>query len=117
MKFEFPKIIRSFSLSEYAPEIKGEVQVWVNPPAKTLDDLAAAFQKYAESNGRENSDDFLSVVSCLLSQAADAASHWTVDELKQLYDGTKETDPAFWMWFHNRIIETVQEHRLHLKKA
>jgi|WetSurMetagenome_2_1015567.scaffolds.fasta_scaffold1323785_2 hypothetical protein len=117
MKFEFPKIIREFPLSEYAPEVKGSIQVWVNPPVKTLDELAEAFNEYAKDNGQEKADVFLSVVSVLLSQADDVASRWTVDELKELYDGTKETDPAFWWWFHNRILQAIQEHRLQLKKV
>lgn len=117
MKITFPKIIREFPLSDYAPEVKGIIQVWVNPPVKTLDELSSSFKLYAGSNGQENADDFLSVVSVLLSQHSDTATHWTTDELRQLHEGAKETDPAFWWWFHNRILQTIQEHRLQLKKA
>lgn len=117
MKIEFPKIIREFPLSEYAPEVKGAIQVWVNPPVKTLDELAEAFKSYAGSNGQEQVDNFLSVISALLSQHPDAATHWTVDELKALYDGTRDTDPSFWWWFHNRILQEIQEHRTRQKKA
>ena len=117
MKITFPKIVREFQLSEYAPEVKGSIQVWVNPPVKVLDELAEAFKDYAKDNGQEKAERFLSVVSVLLSQHSDPATHWTLEELQQLSEGAKETDPAFWWWFHNRILHEIQSHRMQLKKA
>lgn len=117
MKLEFPKIVRSFPLSEYAPEVRGEIQVWVNPPVKTLSDLGEAFKRYSETHGQDGQELFLTILSTILSAGPDAATHWSADELKDVYERSADTDPAFWMWLQNRILKEIAEHRNGLKKA
>ena len=114
MKLNFPKIVRDVSLSEYAPEINSTIQVWVNPSGRLLAALADTFRAYVDSKGQEGQDAFLAVLSELLSQGADK---WSVDELRELYEGTTDTDPAFWMWLQNRILKEISEHRHGVKKA
>jgi len=116
MKIDFPKIVRSFPLSEYAPEIPGDVFVWVNPPVKTLDKIATALGVIIDSKMQDGVDDFLAVLSELLSQG-EVASHWSLDDLKDLFEKSSDTDPSFWEWFQNRVLQTISEHRQGRKKA
>jgi len=67
MKIDFPKLVREIDLAEYAPEINAKVFVWVNPPAKFLEELGDSFNKYADSEGVDI-DEFLAKMSALLSQ-------------------------------------------------
>lgn len=113
MKFNFPKIVKAFSLAEYAPELQESIFVWVNPSTQMLKDLSDTFQAYLQD--REKIVPFMEAVSVLLSQG-DTATHWSVDELLELKRETEETDPAFWMWINNRILQEITEHRLMLKK-
>ena len=116
MRIDFPKILKEVPLSEYAPEVKTVVTVWVNPTQKLLESLAVTFQAYVDSEGKEGLNAFLAPLSELLSQGEEA-THWTVDELNQMITGTIDTDPLFFLWFQNRVLQAVNEHRLQIKKA
>lgn len=116
MKFDFPKLTRELPLSEYAPEMSGVIQVWVNPPNKLLTDLAEAFKVYMDSKGQEGQDVFLSLLSEILSQGAED-TRWTPEELKELYNRSSDTDPAFWFWFQDQILQRIGEHRAGQKKV
>jgi archaellum biogenesis protein FlaJ (TadC family) len=116
VKIEFPRIVREVALSEYAPEIGTKIYVWVNPSVKLLADLGEAFKVYFESKGQEGLDAFLSLLSDILSQG-ETATHWTADELKQVMTSTADTDPSFWMWLQNRILQEIQDHRNGVKKV
>jgi hypothetical protein len=116
VKIEFPKIVREVSLSEYAPEMDTKIQVWVNPSVNLLTNLGLAFKVYYDSKGQEGMDDFLSLLSEILGQGAEA-TRWTVDELRDVYTRGAETDPTFWMWFQNRILKEISDHRNGVKKA
>jgi hypothetical protein len=106
--------VRDVLLSEYTPELKETIQVWVNPPVSTLSKLADYFREQADRP--DAFDDFLGVLSDLLSQGRDE-THWTVDELKGLIDGTAETDPGFWFWFQERVAKEISDYRTVLKKV
>lgn len=69
MKFDFPKIVRVFNCTEYAPEIDRVFSVWVNPPQKILTDLADTFRNILDSKGETGMDIFFALLSELLSQA------------------------------------------------
>ena len=113
MKIDFPKILRPFSCTEYAPEAEITFTVWVNPPTILLSDLSSAFKLYMEK-GEEGQVVFLALLSEILSQGADA---WPADDLKELLEKTQDTDPMFWMWLQNRILKEIGEHRFALKKV
>jgi len=116
VKIVFPKIVREFSLSEYAPEMEAVlISVWINPSMQLLTDLSSTYTAYIDSHGTEHFDEFLLVVSQLLSQGK-PESHFTPDELRELFEQTKATDPQFWMWFQNRILNEINEYRLGIKK-
>jgi hypothetical protein len=115
VKLNFPKIIRQFSLTEYAPEVQGVISVWVNPSMKLLADLSDTFAAYIEKHEDEQLKNFVTVVSQFLSQG-EAETHFTVDELLELYEQTKDSDPQFWMWFNSRILDEVTNYRLGIKK-
>jgi hypothetical protein len=115
MKLNFPKIIREFSLTEYAPEVEGVISVWVNPSMQLLADLSDTFTKYIESRGAENFDEFLAIVSQFLSQGK-PETHFSVEDLREIFEQTKDTDPTFWMWFNTRIMQLVSDYRLGIKK-
>jgi len=115
MKLNFPKIVKEFSLTEYAPEVAGVVSVWVNPSMQLLADLSSTFTEYSASRGTEKLDEFFVIVSQLLSQGK-PETHFSVDELRDLYEQTKDADPSFWMWFNTRILDLISEHRYGIKK-
>lgn len=116
MKLEFPKIVRDVPLSEYAPELTQVVKVWVNPPVKKMEAWSDGFRQYAESQGQEGEDAFLTILSELLSQGEEL-TRWSVDELKQIRAQTADTDPRFFWWFQDRIAREIYEHRAGVKKA
>jgi hypothetical protein len=114
MKLDFPKIVREINLSDYAPEVNSVIYVWVNPSMQVLMDLSSAFEN-VDADDNEKHRNFLAVVSQLLSQG-NPETHFTVDELQQLFDGTKDTDPTFWTWLMTRILKEIGNHRLGIKK-
>lgn len=114
MQINFPKIVREIDLGEYAPEMEGQkMQVWVNPPSADLTKLGDDYKKAVEGDEQAEQEysDFLSV---LLSQGADKIG---VDDLKEMQSASADTDPAFWMWFQNRVITEINDHRLGRKKV
>lgn len=113
MKVIFPRIVREFLLSEYAPEVSGRVQVWVNPPKIKMVELFGTFKTYLGERTEQNFLAYLEVVSELLSQGEEK---YSVDELKELHDNTQETDPAFWMWMQERVLKEILEHQSGQKK-
>lgn len=116
MKLDFPKIIRDVRLSEYAPELTQTVKVWVNPPVSKMEAWADWFKKYVDTQGQDGEEEFLTVLSELLSQG-EPATHWTVEELKRVRTETAETDPRFFWWFQDQIAREIYEHRNGVKKA
>ena len=120
MKINFPRIVRPVDLGEYAPELKQQVLVWVNPPTG---DLSAMLDSYKLSISGETEADketaaqaYIESLSVLLSQG-EKDSHFSPAELQELRDGTRETDPAFWVWLMARMMDEINEHRRGLKKA
>lgn len=132
MKIKFPKLIRSFSLSEYAPEMQEQIFVWVNPSGTFLLALMDKLREYIEQgksetpkkqgkknkppkNGNEKLRLYLEGLSELLSQGA-PETHWSASELELMITETAETDPQFWVWFNDRILTEIKEHRNTQKK-
>ena len=114
MKIKFPEIVREIDLADYVPEVEGKLQVWVNPPVKLLQEYSKAINTYVDSKGEEGQDELLSVISQILSKKDDG---WTEKDLKELVEGTRDTDPAFFGWLLGRIIEAIAEHRAGRKKV
>jgi hypothetical protein len=120
MKINFPRIIRPVDLGEYAPEMKEQrIFVWVNPPTG---DLAAMLDSYKLSLVGEQAEKetaakaYIESLSVLLSQG-EKDSHVSPAELQELRDGTRETDPAFWVWLMARVMDEINGHRRGLKKV
>jgi hypothetical protein len=106
MKIDIPKVVVPVDLGGYAPELQGKfLQVWVNPPLKTLRDhaeiLASDYQK------------LLAWYADLWSQSAELATHWVTDELTQL----EQDDPAFLSWMISQTWQAIIEHRGNKKKS
>ena len=116
MKINFPRIVREVNLNEYAPELDGQkIFVWVNPPSKELAELDDLNKAYVEDD--KALDPYLDKLSILLSQGSDEKAHCSRDDLKEIIEGTAETDPLFWNWLQVRIVREVNDHRLQRKKA
>ncbi len=114
-KIILPRLVRSFSISEYAPEIADEkIYVWVNPPISALLSLMESFGAYVQS-GDEQLNPYLEKLSAILSQGAEGTG-WNADELMEMVKETADTDPQFWIWFNNRVLQEIKEHRLLQKK-
>ena len=116
MKIDFPKIVKVVDLGEYAEALRGQqVFVWVNPPTQTLTELGNLFEKMRDSEGVDGQDEYLKIMSELLSQG-EKDTHFSAKELRELVDKTVDTDPAFWIWLQNRILEAITDHRSGRKK-
>jgi len=94
--------------------------VWVNPPT---DDIAALLDAYQGSLKAENEADRLAAsglyvngLSVLLSQGK-PDTHVSPAELQELRDSARATDPAFWLWLLQRVMQEINEHRAIRKKA
>lgn len=116
MKINFPRIVKPFNLSDYAPELTQALSVWVNPPRSFLARLGY-FDGKLDDPGKvdEFNEAVCSWFSELLSQG-DPSTHITPEDLKTLRDETKETDPGFWLWFQNSIAGMIRDHRITVKK-
>lgn len=125
MKLNFPKIIHTFDLAEYAPEWGGQqIHIWVNPPSDLLANLADANKIVIdiESKKKFKQEDldaarrkYLEHLSAVLCEGPD--NKLSVDDLYAMYEATESTDPSFWMWFQIRVIDEINDHRLGQKKA
>ena len=115
MEIKFPKLTREVDLMEYHPDIEMKLVVWVNPSIKVLKEFAEQSDKVRESKGEEGYDDYLTTFSLLLSQGK-PETHFSVDDLRTLIEGTKDTDPAFWAWIHNKVFDVILDHRNGVQK-
>ena len=92
-KIILPRLVRSFSISEYAPEIADEkIYVWVNPPISALLSLMESFGAYVQS-GDEQLNPYLEKLSAILSQGAEGTG-WNADELMEMVKETADTEPT-----------------------
>jgi hypothetical protein len=114
MKITIPKIIREVPLADYAPEMNGAVvKVWVNPTRDFLQQISAAItQEDEQAAAHVISQPVSEWYAQLLSQAPDAESHWTADELQAVAD----TDPALWAWLISRCWSRINDHIAVLEK-
>jgi len=134
MNISIPKIVKKIELAGYAPEF-GEacLEVWVNPPARALDRLRTAKQKvyeldipkreltpeeksHIEAVIHDSYEEQMAVYAELLGQGC-AETRLGVEDLKQMVEGTLETDPMFWGWVQAQIVELINDHRGTAKKG
>jgi hypothetical protein len=134
MKFEFPKVIRTIALKDYAPEMgDGVVEVWVNPPRSTwlkMFEISAEIQTLA--NGikkaiKEDQDTDEKVDQ--LNKKTQELFQWYVEiwgqgsedhrpTLEQVEELAKqETDPAFYPWITRKTLELIRSWRSDIKKG
>lgn len=134
MNISIPKIVKKIELKGYALEFgEAYLEVWVNPPVRVLDRLRTAKQQIYELNIpkreltpeekshveaviHESYEEQMAVYAELLGQGSDE-TRLGVDELKQMVEGTVETDPMFWGWVQAQIVEMVNDHRGTAKKG
>lgn len=119
MRFDIPKITRAIRLADYAAEFgEAEIQVWVNPPrallAEYFEVIAAARAK--DANLVELNEKVLEWVVMVWSQGGED-ERWSYDEVKQLSEGSVETDPALWPWLMGETMRLINEHRSAVKKG
>jgi hypothetical protein len=134
MQVNIPKIVKKIELKGYAPEFGDAcLEVWVNPPVRVLERLRMAKQKVYELNIpkreltpeeksnieaviHESYEEQMVVYAELLGQGSDE-TRLGVDELKQMVDGTVDSDPMFWGWVQAQIVELINDHRGTAKKG
>ena len=124
MRIQIPPIIREIPLGDYAPELAGQaLQVWVNPPARVLDEYERLRERFAALKVDESG---AAELAGLLAEAAawfaaiwsagpDAARHWTAEDVAAL--DANETDPALGAWLRARTWEAIRDHRRGQKKT
>lgn len=141
MNISIPKIVKKIELKKYAEEF-GEacVEVWVNPPARLIENLRLARQKFSAASQRisevvstgkqlseeekpeiekaihESEQQQMEIYAELLSQGNEE-TRLGVDELKKMVEETGNTDPMFWPWLLTEIIESITGHRYSAKKG
>ncbi len=132
-RFHIPKVVRSFSLADYAPEFEEIIfHVWVNPPRerlKALADLGQGVEKIAarlvaaqDPDGGPIKEELNRAVdqvyawwSDMLSQGPEG-ERWTTQELRELASKTADTDPALWPFITRRASALIREHRESARK-
>ena len=113
MRIQIPKILHPINLSEYAVEFgDAQIQVWVNPPIRLLAELDALM----EAVGAGEFSRLFQWLSEIWSQGPEE-SHWTVEEIRQLFEESQESDPALFIWLYQRTLESITEHREVRKKV
>jgi DNA polymerase III alpha subunit (gram-positive type) len=140
MKFNIPKIIKPLDLSIYDESMRGiEIEVWVNPNRKMLDENQeimnelAMFIKEVEriasadldddekqkqlQLAQERSDHAMDRQNAwwatIFSQHSDDATHWTSEDIKIL----DEEDTALWRFVRTAAASMIRDHREGTKKG
>lgn len=134
MQISIPKIVKRLELKGYAEEFgEAYLEAWVNPPVGMLERLRQSTLRvgqieipqrklepeekaHLEVEINEIIEEQLALYAELLSQGGDG-TRMKADELREMVTQTSETDPMFWMWLKNRIIELINAHRLSAKKG
>jgi hypothetical protein len=138
MQIKLPKIIKPLKISEYAPGSEEEIQVWVNPPVALLQEydktIATArelieksvdaqkgktfndkLKREIEAQSEEAGTAQIKILSEIWSQGP-KLTHYSVEEIKKLIEGTRDADPMFWLWLKDKTIQLIAEHRNYIKK-
>ena len=113
MELKVPRLVRPLVLKEYAPELEGIIWVWVNPPARML-------QEYARGREVEDKAAMVEAIKAFLSgvwSAGEAATHWTPEDIQRLMETSVETDPAFVQWALSRTLDMIIDHKSSIKKV
>lgn len=136
MKINIPKVVKQLRLADYEPAYgDAAVNVHCNPSREELAALRAqsvqieALRK--ETLGQPEGDRLVEIARELdaagqfffewyarnWSQGADPETHWTADEVRELYAGTKDVEPGLWPWLTGRTLEMITDYRSGQKKA
>ena len=131
-KFELKPITRPVELGDYAPEYAGATfHIWVNMPRAQLNELFLLQREAAdlvEAARLDPTDDLSKIdrraalwkdIDARLnawyartwSQHADAATHWTADDVRELSDQLVSADPQAWYWLSRKCQATITEYR------
>jgi hypothetical protein len=121
MIINLPKITKALKISDYVPGSEEEIRVWVNPPVKLLQEYDATIKQ---------SEELIQKAATVLkkSKLTDALKHKIEVESEeagkkqieilseQLIEGSRDTDPMFWLWLKNKTAYLIAEHRYYIKK-
>lgn len=125
MDIKIPKILTNIDLGGYDNALSGKfLTVWLNPTLALLREHDAVMhakkpedEKITEEEkaalDRKNEVAMNSWYARLWSQGADAASHWTADEIDEL----NEKDPTLLAWMIRATWEVRSEHARKKKKS
>ena len=134
MKIDIPKVVKKLELKGYAAEFgEAYLEVWVNPPVGMLEKLRLNALKVGriavpagelgdvdkialEAEINDIYQEQLELYSALLSQGSEE-TRLSVEELKRMIEETADTDPMFWAWVKNKLVDAINEHRLASKKG
>jgi hypothetical protein len=128
-KINVPKVVRPLKLAEYAPEFEGEILVWVNPPRSILSmyaglagaaegalvELRAAGTEEAAQKVEKTGRALIEWYAGIWSQGPED-TRWPVEQIKELIEGTVDTDPRLWPWLAAQTLRMISEHRAMVKK-
>lgn len=135
-KFNIPNIVEPLQIAEYAPGSEAVVWVWLNPPTDVLREHGEIIRANAdikerialiEPDDQEKLDAIKAELDALLerrlawfaqvwSQGKDPATHWTLDEVRELRNRTADSDPQFFGWLCTKTLAMIGEHRNAQKK-
>lgn len=95
---EFEKVVKTFDLHDFHPELSGEIQIWVNPTRRVIKLLVAGEpEKFREG---------LAEVLCLDSEEPDF-DEWPT-ALYQVLVGTSEIRGLIWRKFDEHRDEILK---------
>lgn len=102
--------IKRASLKEETDEQKEEFDKYLKFYAERLEEI--------NGEAYENAyEEYLGILSQLLSQGKEKSTHVSVEDLHEIEKATKEENPRFWVWYQNKIVESINQHRLGQKKG
>jgi hypothetical protein len=138
VEINVPKIVNTINLSEYHPALNQTLQVWVNPPRVVRLEILAILSANIDILKAENSKGIADEItgeavqpvpdaqtvqktmytwySRILSQGPEG-TRFTPEKLQETVEKIADTDPAFWPWLRQRVMDEISDHTHNVKKA
>lgn len=134
MKFDLPVVNRELDLAGYEPEYAGAViEVWVNPPRQHVKRYEEHLIRTAElirelQELSDNSPEAAAalaeieqigsqIVAWMAETWSQGSQPWTVAEVQQLVEHSRDRDPMLWQWITAQTLVLIRDYRTDQKKA
>jgi hypothetical protein len=110
MKLSIPRLVERLELRGYAEGFGEEgLWVWVNPPR----DMIRVHDEQVLTR-KASDEEIFGWYAEVWSQGPEG-THWSVEEVRELWESSRDTDPRLWAWLVARTSELIREHRVKKK--